>query len=343
MLQVTVVGSGVAGLCCAYSFLDAGFSVRVVTASDGPDVQCCSWWAGGMLAPYCEQETAEPLIETLGIESMSFWRSFSARYRVPYVEKGSLVVTASRDRGLLHQFERQTHGAMKLAGEQLESLEPDLRHLQQALWYEKEAHLEPRATVDALWDACLELGANVQMNLKLSEDDISKLAENRQRSGWVVDCRGMGAQSLLPDLRGVKGEMLHLHCPEVELRRPVRFLHPRHPIYLVPRANNVFMLGATMLEVNNSKRASVRSVLELLSAAYAINPAFAEAEIIEIGVDARPAFNDNLPKIRVNNNRLAVNGLYRHGFLAAPALARRVVDYIKNGTQCEQVFDEDLS
>ena len=90
--------------------------------------------------------------------------------------------------------------------------------------------------------------------------------------------------------------------------------------------------------VNDSQRATVRSVLDLLSAAYAINPAFAEAEIIEIGVDARPAFDDNLPKIKVQDNRIAANGLYRHGFLGAPALARRVLDYIKDGQQCSEVF-----
>ena len=95
-----------------------------------------------------------------------------------------------------------------------------------------------------------------------------------------------------------------------------------------------------MLEVNDSRRATVRSVLDLLSAAYAINPAFAEAEIIEIGVDARPAFDDNLPKIKVSGNRVSANGLYRHGFLAAPALARRVLDYVKLGQRCSDVFDE---
>ena len=88
------------------------------------------------------------------------------------------------------------------------------------------------------------------------------------------------------------------------------------------------MLGATMLESNDRRRATVRSVLELLSAAYALHPAFGEAEIIEIGVDARPAFPDNLPRLRIRNGILFVNGLYRHGFLLAPTLARMTADYL---------------
>lgn len=114
----------------------------------------------------------------------------------------------------------------------------------------------------------------------------------------MIDCRGLAARDILPDLRGVKGEMLVIRCPDVTLTRPVRLLHPRIPLYVVPRGDGVYMLGATMIESEDRRRITVRSMLELLSAAYAINPAFGEAEVLEIGVDLRPAFRDNLPRIR---------------------------------------------
>jgi len=140
-------------------------------------------------------------------------------------------------------------------------------------------------------------------------------------------------------LRGVKGEMVMLRSSEVELSRPVRLLHPRIPIYLVPRGDGVFMLGATQIESGSRHRATVRSVLELLSAAYALHPAFGEAEILEIGVDARPAFPDNLPRVRRHGKRIYVNGLFRHGFLLAPALAEMVADFMIEGVVPE-VMDE---
>ncbi|GAA6138546.1 glycine oxidase ThiO [Arenicella sp. 4NH20-0111] len=337
MSQIVIVGSGVAGLCSAHYLLSAGYEVRVITASNGPDEGCCSWWAGGMLAPDCEQESAEPLIGVLGAESMAFWRRASKRQNVPFVENGSLVVAAPRDQSLLRLFARKTQGARKVMQHEVTLLEPDLAHFEHALMFDNEAHLEPRLSIRALWQECIALGANVEVNTRLSLGDLSRLKDQVR---WLIDCRGTSANDVVSDLRGVKGEMLHLHCLDVSLRRPVRFLHPRHPIYLVPRSDNTFMLGATMLEVNSSKRASVRSVLELLSAAYVINPAFAEAEIIEIGVDARPAYDDNLPKIRRDKNVIFVNGLYRHGFLAAPAIARRVVDFIRDGRQCPDVFED---
>jgi glycine oxidase len=82
----------------------------------------------------------------------------------------------------------------------------------------------------------------------------------------------------------------------------------------------------------------VRSALELLSAAYAVHPAFAEARIVEFGSGLRPAYRDNLPRIAVNNQRIAVNGLYRHGFLLAPALAELTVGYVERGVIDNEVM-----
>ena len=49
---------------------------------------------------------------------------------------------------------------------------------------------------------------------------------------------------------------------------------------------------------------------------------------METGVDLRPAFNDNLPKIRKINDVIYANGLYRHGYLLAPAVAKQVADLL---------------
>jgi glycine oxidase len=148
----------------------------------------------------------------------------------------------------------------------------------------------------------------------------------------VIDCRGLAARDVLSDLRGVKGEMLLLRQPELSLSRPVRVLHPRVPVYVVPRGGGLFMVGATMIESDEARRVTARSVLELLSAVYALHPAFGEAEVVEIGGGVRPAFPDNLPRVRWRDGILHVNGFYRHGFLLAPALARQAT---------AEVMDED--
>jgi glycine oxidase len=118
-------------------------------------------------------------------------------------------------------------------------------------------------------------------------------------------------------------------------------LHPRIPVYVVPRPGQVYMIGATMIESDAAQRISVRSTLELLSAAYALHPGFGEAEILESGTGVRPAFPDNLPHLRRVGGVLYVNGLYRHGFLIAPALARRAALALLEGQDLAEVIDED--
>ena len=166
-------------------------------------------------------------------------------------------------------------------------------------------------------------------------------AEDAPPGDVTVDCRGLAARDRVPDLRGVRGEMLVLRCREVALTRTVRLLHPRFPLYVVPRAREtggegIYMVGATSIESASRSPVSARSLMELLGAAYALHPAFGEAEVVEIGVDARPAFPDNLPRAWREGDRVLVNGLYRHGFLLAPAMARRAADLVFNERTAEE-------
>ena len=73
---------------------------------------------------------------------------------------------------------------------------------------------------------------------------------------------------------------------------------------------------------------TARSAIELLSAAYALHPAFGEAEIVEMRADVRPAFPDNLPRIVRRGATVYLNGFYRHGFLLSPAFAQRAAAMI---------------
>jgi glycine oxidase len=219
---------------------------------------------------------------------------------------GSLVVSAARDHADLTRFARRTTQFREVRGPEITELEPDLgTRFARGLFFEGEAHLSPRAALAALLASVLRDGAT----LEVAEVDPDALP------GLVVDCRGYNGREALGDLRGVKGEMVMLRCADVHLSRPVRLLHPRIPLYVVPRGEGLFMLGATMVESSASAHVTARALLELLSAAYALTPAFGEAEVVEIGVDLRPAFADNLPRIRRAGNVIRANGLSRHGYL----------------------------
>ena len=101
------------------------------------------------------------------------------------------------------------------------------------------------------------------------------------------------------------------------------------------------MIGATSIESDDASGVSVRSALELLSAAYTLHPAFGEARILECAAQVRPAFADHRPHIRREGHLYYVNGLYRHGFLLAPALARALAAHLLEGEPYPEIIDED--
>lgn len=280
--------------------------------------QATSHWAGGMLAPFCEGETAEPVITRLGLRSLDLWREVLPQ--TPF--NGSLVVAHPRDRADFERFARLTGGHKRLGREEIASLEPALAgRFSDALFFAQEGHVDPRQVLPALHDVLRSAGVPIAFNAEAGQGDCD---------GVVVDCRGLAARDAFPELRGVKGEIIILETDEIALSRPVRLIHPRWSLYIVPRAGNRFLIGATSIESEDS-RVSVRSALELLTAAYAVHPAFGEARIVEFGAGLRPAFPDNRPRVVVDDRRITVNGLYRHGFLLAPALAEATVAHFMDG------------
>lgn len=320
MTRATVLGAGVAGLAVATELATRGTAVRVIDPVGAPGPVQCSWWAGGMLAPFCEGATAEPAVVRLGREAAGWWD----RHTGGVSRSGSLVLAMGRDRRELDRFARRTEGHRDLDADALAALEPDLAgRASRGLHFPEEAHLDPRAALAALVQGLAERGVEIE--------------RSGTPEGRVIDCRGLAARDRLSDLRGVRGEMAVLRCPDVALTRPVRLLHPRFPAYVVPRGGGVFMLGATQIESAGQGPATVRSAMELMTAALALSPGFGEAEILELGADARPAFPDNLPRVREAGARVHVNGLFRHGFLLAPALARQAADLVLEGRRGESV------
>lgn len=318
---VTVAGAGILGLWQTFTLAGAGFTVRLVEASSEPFVQSASLHAGAMLAPNCEGEDAPPLIARLGHEGLKLWRD-----AVPgIIDAGTLVVAAARDLPDLERYQRQTGGHRRLDAGEIERLEPDLgQRFPSALFFADEAHIAPHDAMARLLDQSRQAGAKLAFGVSWPDGLTSEI---------VVDCRGQGARSDLPNLRGIRGERLLIRSSEVTLRRPIRLLHPRHAIYIVPWGDGRYLVGATMIESEDDGPVTVRSALDLLAAAYTLCPALGEAQILEAASGIRPAFPDNVPRaiVRDGGKRILVNGAYRHGFLLAPILARAVAAFLTTG------------
>ena len=324
---IAIRGAGVVGLWQALTLARRGHKVTLCERSPVPFAHGCSPYAGAMLAPNCEKESAELMVRELGLRGLALWRDTYPGT----VANGTLVVALHRDRAELDRFARLTDGHGRLSADELAAFEPALLdRFAGGLHYAQEGHLSPEPALQFLLEQSQAAGADIRFGEGESPD-----------ADIVIDCRGLAAKDKLPNLRGVRGERIVVKSREVNLSRPVRLLHPRFPLYVVPWGNGVYMIGATVIESEETGPITLRSALDLLSAAYALDPAFAEAEIVLHGAGARPAFPDNRPRIMVGRRYIYVNGLYRHGFLLAPVMAALVADHIETGATDPEVFVAD--
>jgi glycine oxidase len=323
-LSATIIGGGIFGLWQAFELVRRGHAVTLREAMSEAQTGGASRVAGAMLAPYCEAEGAEPIVQELGVRGLTLWHD-----AVPgVVMRGSLVVAASRDQGELTRFGRMTDGHRTVDAATIADLEPDLAdRFGRGLFYPDEGHMEPRRVLAYLVSEIRRLGGSLHFGAAVP----SPVWRAGSDGGVVIDCRGLAAREDLPTLRGVRGEMAVLRSRDVTLTRAVRLLHPRFALYIVPWSDHRYMIGATVIERDDAGPVTLRSALDLLGTAYALHPGFGEADILELSSGVRPAFPDNVPRIVAKGRRLLVNGAHRHGYLLAPVMAEIAANYLETG------------
>jgi glycine oxidase len=339
-----VLGAGLMGRLLACELARLGHSVTVFDAASSDAEGSAARVAAAMLAPLAESAVTEAPVVQMGQYALKRWPALLANLdkAVFFQQEGTLIVWHRQDAAEATRITRQLENttstlttlprAESVDAKKIGQLEPALANrFTQGLYLPQEGQLDNRQLLQALLHQLKAL--KVQLNWNSPRDLADFSPGQRGQPDWLFDCRGLGARPDWQKLRGVRGEVIRLHAPEVNLTRPVRLIHPRYPLYIAPKQGHVFVVGATEIESDDMSPASVRSTLELLSAAYAVHSGFAEARILEIATQCRPALPDNLPSIRRHGERtIQVNGLYRHGFLVAPALLDVVTELVQTGS-----------
>lgn len=350
--HIAVAGAGLLGRLVAWQLLDDGHAVTLYDAGDLDVPPAAAWTAAGMVAPLCETAISERCVYDMGRFALRQWPRWleALDARSLWQQHGSLMVAHPQDLGELTQFRRDLDHALgggspcqPLDAREVHRLEPDLAPgFQQGLYLPDEAHLDNRALLTRLLDEIRALGGECHAHCPVETfpgEIVS--ADGRRGFDLVIDCRGTGARQRHPSLRGVRGETLHVQTAEIRLSRPVRLMHPRYQLYVVPKPGQRFVIGATQIESEDRSPVSLQSSLELGSALYTLSPAFAEARILEQGVNLRPAFLDNLPHVTHQEGLVTANGLFRHGYLLAPAVVCHLLAGIRG--HGEQPFADTLA
>ena len=354
-LHVGIAGAGLAGRTLAWRLLRAGCRVTLFDMRRRGAMDTASMVAAAMLSPLAEMAVSDAVVFAMGLRSMELWPQWIGEMHaadpaphaqpVYYRQKGTLVVAHAPDQSSLLHFTRLLQRKLPAAhrdrvktldGASLAALEPALAgRFSQGLHLQGEGQL-----CNGQWMHALALELDRSDVAWLEGIAVDQVQAHRITAGdaqWTVDvavdARGVGSKPLLPELRGVRGEVLRVECRGVELQRPVRLMHPRYQLYVAPRPNHEFVVGATELETEDTGPVTLRSMLELGSALYSLHPAFGEARVQHLSAALRPALDNGQPACALRNGVWHLNGLYRHGYLCAPALVESLTEKIMEQMQ----------
>jgi glycine oxidase len=338
-MKIGIAGAGLLGRLLAFQLARAGHAVTVFDPATSPDARVAAGWtAAGMLSPMAELETANLVVFEQGMRSLELWPRIVAQladaapdHPVMLKQLGSLLLAHKGDDGVAKRMidllahktpnEYAKHAPQPLSHIALRGIDPAIHTSGSAWLLPIEGQIDTVQAMTAMTAAATSLGVTWHWNESVTslQQGAIKTAKQDFKFDWVFDVRGTGAR---PDLsvRGVRGEIFWLHAPSVELQRPIRLLHPRHRVYLVPRSGNRIVVGASEIESEDRSPISLRSTVELLAAAHSVIPELAEARIIHSETNLRPALPDNLPLMEISDGITRINGLFRHGWLIAPAL-----------------------
>jgi glycine oxidase len=362
-VHVGIAGAGLAGRCLAWRLARAGHRVTLLDSRRRDALDTAAMVAAAMLSPLAELAVSDTAVFALGQRSMELWPQWIAELhegavdaqRVYYRQQGTLVVAHAPDQSSMAHFTRllqhklpasHQHQVQALDAAGVAALEPALAgRFQSGLYLQGEGQL-----ANDQWMAALELELE-RLGVIWHEGVAVHTLEAQRIRGTcvavdagvasangggeldiavdlVVDARGVGSKPALPALRGVRGEVLRVECKGVQLQRPVRLMHPRYMLYVAPRPDHQFVVGATELESEDTGNVTLRSMLELGSALYSLHPALGDARVERLSAALRPAFDNDQPACLLQDGVWHINGLYRHGYLCAPALVESLVQKI---------------
>jgi glycine oxidase len=340
-LHIGIAGAGLAGRTLAWRLLRAGCRVSLFDSRPRDALDTASMTAAAMLSPLAELAVSDDAVFALGQRSMQRWPRWMDELAegggapVYFRQQGTLVVAHAPDQTSLAHFTRLLHHKLPdacraqvrtLDAAALGAVEPTLAgRFGGGLLLEGEGQLANDQWMAGLAAEIERLGVQWHEGQAVESVEEGRIvcASASYVVDIAVDARGVGSKVQWPagnPLRGVRGEVLRVECPGMTLLRPVRLMHPRYQLYVAPRPNHQFVVGATELESEDTGPVTLRSTLELASALHSLHPAFGEARVLRLSAALRPALDDHRPAVALRDGVWHINGLYRHGYMCAPAL-----------------------
>jgi glycine oxidase len=352
--DVVVAGGGVIGLSIAWQAAVKGLSVVV---ADPHPARGASWAAAGMLAPVTEVHYGEERLLQLNLDSHARYPQWAEALNEAsgrdcgYAQTGTLVVARDADDNAalsdLYDFQRSLGlDVERLRGRECRQLEPSLApSTRGGILVRGDHQIDNRALLDALQSACDRAGVQMTHHRVERVEVVSGrvdgvVLEDGERipCGALVLAAGAHSasiaglpQEVVPPVRPVKGQLLHLRGPRHQRlsTHTIRGLEA----YIVVRPDGRVVLGATVEEQGFDARPTAGGVHKLLRAGFELIPGITELELVETSVGLRPASPDNAPLLgeSVVEGLVLATGHYRNGVLLAPVTGWAIAHLLATG------------
>ena len=354
-MEIAIIGAGILGRMMTVDFSLLGHSVTLFEKDDSHSTKSSCATAAGMLTPWSEILESSELVFKLGVHSLARWKEI-----LSYIEAEDILlncgcshlVTASDKAKIVYLLKYISIQDPNFIPVEMNSilLQKFFNRSNQAFQYgfyiPNEKCLDPRIFIKKSNEYySKKKNISVNFNTKIEKDNIKNyyLKIFDKKYDLIVNTTGFHARENLNDLiRGVRGAVILVKATQVKIDCIVRLSHFRYPIYIVPRGNQTFVIGATSQETECLEPITIADTLELLSMACQFDSGFLEANIIESRVNLRPTFINSEPKIFTHENIFYINGLYRHGITISPAISKYFTEFIHHNFKLPSNLDQSI-
>jgi glycine oxidase len=354
MIEVVVVGGGLAGTAVALALVERGAAVNVLDV-ERPG-SAATGASAGMLAPQYESAGRGPLYSVL-VESRERYGEFVRRIErlagvsVGHRRDGMLVanLTAAEHAAaaamLAWQHAEGQRGEL-IDGASATRLQPGIApDIDSWLWLPDEAQVDAQRLADCLTHALSAAGARVLAGRRAVAVESAagtvtgvRLEDGRVLAADAVVVAAGAWSSVLEGLphrlrvRPVRGHILRFAAGAAPLKRIVASHAGR---YLVPRSDGTVLAGSTMDESGYDRSIDDARLGIVHDACARLLPALRHRRPAEVWADLRPISADGLPVIGPapgTDGLFYATGYGRNGILIAPAAGEIVARLVLGDT-----------
>jgi glycine oxidase len=354
IVNVVIVGAGVAGLAIGWRLRQAGADVTILERAQ--PAQAATWAAAGMIAVAGEMGAAQSPEARFAHHAAGLWPDFAREIEtvsgqaVGYRRNGALFVATTAAE--MTAFQGWT-GVEWLDTAQARSREPMLASgIAGAMWAPDEAQVDSRALGQALAAAFVRAGGVLATNEAAVRFDVRDgrafalhTPFHRFEADAFVVAAGAWSSSfgglpagVLPPVRPVKGEMIAV-APKQPADLPQHLVWGNE-VYLVPRGDRL-LIGATMEDAGFDTSVTDAAADWLSTRAIGLMPSLAKWEVAGRWAGLRPATPDGTPVLGETavGGLFVASGQFRNGILFAPAMAETMTRLVLGQAAPIAAFD----